>query len=295
MDKMALIKELRERTNAGMVDCKKALEESNWDIEKAITWLKSSGKIKAAKKAGRVSAEGMIAVASDSNTAVMVELNCETDFVAKNEDFTKLLNLIAETILAHSNVKNVEEALKLTPAKSKETLKDLIEEFTAKCGEKVELRRFEIIKAGKGEVISSFVHVNGQIAAVVKVKGADAESARNVAMHASAMKPEFIFIKDIPAEKLAQFEAEFVIPANFDKKPANIQAMIKKGSLDKKIAEVTLEVQPFMMDDSKTINQYLSEHKNQLVEVIRYGVGEGVEKKESDFAAEVAEQMKSAQ
>ncbi|WP_027334806.1 translation elongation factor Ts [Mycoplasmopsis felifaucium] len=295
MDKMSLIKELRERTNAGMVDCKKALEESDWDIEKAITWLKSSGKIKAAKKAGRVSAEGMITVASNENTAVMVELNCETDFVAKNEEFSKVINLIAQTILNHSSVSTVEEALNLTVVNSNESVKDLIEEFSAKSGEKIELRRFEIIKANEGETVASFVHVNGQIAAVVKVQGPDAESARNVAMHASAMKPEFIFISDVPAEKIAQFEAEFVVPANFEKKPENIQNMIKKGSLDKKISEVTLEVQPFMMDDSKTINQYLSEHKNKLVKAIRYGVGEGVEKKESDFAAEVAEQMKAAQ
>lgn len=291
MDKMGLIKELRERTNAGMIDCKKALEESNWDIEKAITWLKSSGKIKAAKKAGRISAEGIITVASNKAKTVMVELNCETDFVAKNEDFTKLANLIAEAIL-NSKITTVEEALNLKASNS-ETINDLIEEFTAKCGEKTHLRRFAVIEAKSDEIISSFVHVNKQIAAVVKVQGQDAESARNVAMHASAMKPEFIFVKDIPAEKIAQFEAEFVIPANFDKKPERIQQAIKKGSLDKKVAEVTLEVQSFMMDDSKTITQYLSEHKNKLVEVIRYGVGEGVEKKESDFAAEVAEQMNS--
>ncbi|VEU75374.1 Elongation factor Ts [Mycoplasmopsis maculosa] len=291
MDKMNLIKELRERTNAGMIDCKKALEESDWDIEKAITWLKSSGKIKAAKKAGRVSAEGLVAVAGDEKLTVIVELNCETDFVAKNDDFKKLIDVIAKTIIANPTVADVQAVLALNAKGKNESVNDLIEEATAKIGEKIELRRFEVIKAEEGETVASFAHVTGQIAAVVKVKGSDVESTRNVAMHASAMKPEFMFASEIPAEKLAQFEAEFVVPANFDKKPENIQKMIREGSLAKKIAEVTLEEQAFMMDDSKSIKQYLKEHKNEMVKAIRYGVGEGIEKTEVDFASEVAAAM----
>ncbi|MGV2393504.1 UNVERIFIED_CONTAM: translation elongation factor Ts [Campylobacter lari] len=247
--------------------------------------------MKAAKKAGRVSAEGLVAVTGDDKLTVMVEINCETDFVAKNEDFKTLVETVAKTIYANPTVKTVEEVLGLTVVNSNETVSELIEEGTAKIGEKLELRRFEIVKAENDEVVASFVHVNGQIAAVIKVKGSDVESARNVAMHASAMKPEFMFVSEIPAEKIAQFEAEFVVPANFDKKPENIQKMIREGSLNKKIAEVTLEEQAFMMDDSKSIKQYLKEHKNEMVVAIRYGVGEGIAKEASDFAAEVAAAM----
>lgn len=292
MDKMKLIKELRDRTSAGMIDCKKALEENKWDIEKAIIALKSSGKIKAAKKAGRISAEGLIAIEGDEKATVIVELNCETDFVAKNDDFVKLVKNIAKAILQKPTTKTVDQVLKLKPKGSKETVNDLIEGLVSKCGEKIQLRRFNVVKSKKGETISSFLHVNGQIAAVVKVSGEHAESARNVAMHASAMKPEFIFKKDIPKSKINQFEAEFNVPNNFDKKPEKIQKMIRQGSLDKKISEVTLEEQSFMMDESKTIKQYLKENKNTLVEVIRYEVGEGMEKRCDDFASEVAEQMK---
>ncbi|BAH69727.1 hypothetical protein MBIO_0462 [Mycoplasmopsis fermentans PG18] len=289
MDKLGLIKELRERTNGGMVDCKKALEESNWDIEKAITWLKSNGKIKAAKKANRVSAEGLVAIAANATKAVMVELNCETDFVARNEKFKALVEKIAKLIL-DSKAKTVEAALKLKDGK--ETVNSLCENLTATIGEKITLRRFEIVEAKKGEILGHFVHVNGQIAAIVKVAGSHEESARNVAMHLSAMKPEFIFAKDIPARRLQLFKDEFVVPANFDKKPEKVQEMIRQGSLNKKIGEVTLEEQPFMMDESLTINKYLANHKSKLVSAIRYGVGEGIEKVACDFASEVAAQMK---
>ncbi|UUD34732.1 translation elongation factor Ts [Mycoplasmopsis caviae] len=289
MDKLGLIKELRERTNGGMVDCKKALEESDWDIEKAITWLKSNGKIKAAKKADRVSAEGLVAIAANKSKAVMVEVNCETDFVARNEKFKALVEKIAILIL-DSKVKSVDEVLKLKSGK--ETVADLCENLTATIGEKITFRRFEVVETKKGEILGHFVHVTGQIAAIVKISGTHEESARNVAMHLSAMKPEFIFVKDIPAERIQLFRDEFVVPANFDKKPVKVQEMIREGSLNKKIGEVALEEQPFMMEESLTINKYLANHKGKLVSAIRYGVGEGIQKATSDFASEVAAQMK---
>ncbi|WP_029906477.1 translation elongation factor Ts [Mycoplasmopsis opalescens] len=289
MDKMALIKELRDRTNGGMMDCKKALEESDWDVEKAISWLKKNGKIKAAKKAGRISAEGLTATFAEGKHAVMFEINCETDFVAKNEDFKKIVNLIGEALLK-TNSQTTEEALEVK-LPSGETVAEAIESLTAKIGEKISFRRFVNYVANENESIAHYTHITGQIAAVVKVKGENAEVARNVAMHLAAMKPDYIFPEEIPAEKLAVFESEFKVPDNFDKKPEKVQQMIKEGHMNKKIAEVVLVKQPLMLDESVTIEEYLKRAKLTLVAAQRYLVGEGIEKVESDFAAEVAAQM----
>ncbi|WP_027120623.1 translation elongation factor Ts [Mycoplasmopsis lipofaciens] len=289
VDKMSLIKELRERTGGGMVDCKKALEESEWDIEKAIIQLKSSGKIKAAKKAGRVSAEGLVAIAKNNSKAVIVEVNCETDFVAKNEKFKEAVEKIANAILT-SNATSIEEAL--TVKVENETIGEYCENLTATIGEKISFRRFNKVEATEGQTLGAFVHINGKIAAITRVEGSKEEPARNVAMHAAAMKPEFIFENEVPQERIEIFKKEFVVPANFDKKPANIQEMIIKGSLDKKIAEVVLVKQSFMMDDSVSIEKYLANNGETLLEAIRYGVGDGIEKVETDFAEEVAAQMK---
>lgn len=235
MDKIAILKELRARTNAGMVDCKQALENNDYDIEKAITWLKSSGKIKAAKRADKISAEGSLAIAANETKAVLVEMNCETDFVAQNDKFKALVNTVAQTILA-SNVTEVAQALELKIGN--ETLNDYIEENSARIGEKLSLRRFAVVESKEGESLGHFVHINGQIGAIVKVQGQHDEASRNVAMHAAAMKPEFVFEKDLPAAKLEQFKAEFVVPAGFDKKPEKIQQMIMEGSLNKKLLKL---------------------------------------------------------
>ncbi|WP_029513425.1 translation elongation factor Ts [Mycoplasmopsis primatum] len=297
MDKMSLIKELRERTAAGMADCKKALEASNWNVDEAISFLKKNGKIKAASKSNRISADGLLVSAGDKKCSALIELNCETDFVAHGEEFVALANKVAQTIITnYKHLKNAgaEEALKLTPANSKETLADLISDYSAKCGEKIELRRFIIVEAGTGQLVAPFVHINGKIGAIVLVEGTDAESARNVAMHLSAMNPEFILEKDVPAETIERFKSEFVVPANFSNKPVAIQEKIRQGALDKKIAEVVLVKQNLIMDESKTVEQYLKEHKSTLIKAFRFGLGEGIQKKSNDFAAEVAEQMNTA-
>ncbi|MBZ4195661.1 translation elongation factor Ts [Mycoplasma tauri] len=295
MDKMALIKELRERTAAGMSDCKKALEASEWNVEEAISYLKKSGKIKAASKANRVSADGLVVAAGDDKMAALVEVNCETDFVAHGEEFVALANTIASIIASNSTTlvkENCSTEIALTlKSNSGETIADLISDYSAKCGEKIELRRYIIKIAFDGELVSTFVHINGKIGAIVKVKGSDAESARNVAMHLSAMNPEYILVSDVPESVIKRFESEFVKPPRFEEKPEKVQQSILKGAMDKKIAEITLEKQALIMDDSKTVAQYLMEHKNTLLEANRLGLGEGIEKKIVDFAAEVAEQM----
>ncbi|MCE6057031.1 Elongation factor Ts [Mycoplasmopsis agalactiae] len=294
MDKMALIKELRERTAAGMSDCKKALEVSNWDVEEAISFLKKNGKIKAASKANRVSADGLLVEAGNNERAVLVELNCETDFVAHGEEFVALANTVAQTIVANFELvkeNGAEAALALKLANSEEILADAISSYSAKCGEKIELRRFVLIDAGTNQSVSTFVHINGKIGAIMLTEGSDAEAARNVAMHLSAMNPEYIFAEDIPGSVLEKFASEFKEPAGFSDKPEKIQETIRKGFVDKKISEVTLLSQKLIMDESKTVQQYLKEHKLRLIKAIRFGLGEGIEKKETDFAAEVAEQM----
>ncbi|UUM19416.1 translation elongation factor Ts [Mycoplasma sp. 1018B] len=288
IDKLALIKEVRERTNGGMIDVKKSLEESNWDVEKAIIWLKSNGKIKAAKKADRVSAEGSLAIAKNAKRAVLVEINCETDFVAKNEQFKTAVQTVANALL-ESQVNNNEDLNKVVI--NGVTLNEFIDNLTATIGEKISFRRFVSLTANENEVLGAFAHINGQIGALVKIKGQNEELARNVAMHAAAMKPEYVFVNQVPAERIEILKAEFVKPTGFENKPANIQEKILQGSLDKKLAEFVLEKQAFMIDDSLTIEKLLSTQNSQLLDAVRYTVGEGIEKVVTDFAAEVAQQM----
>ncbi|MEA4115413.1 translation elongation factor Ts [Mycoplasma sp. 744] len=288
IDKLALIKEVRERTNGGMIDVKKSLEESNWDVEKAIIWLKSNGKIKAAKKADRVSAEGSLTIAKNAKRAVLVEINCETDFVAKNEQFKTAVQTVANALL-ESQVNNNEDLNKVVI--NGVTLNEFIDNLTATIGEKISFRRFVSLTANENEVLGAFAHINGQIGALVKIKGQNEELARNVAMHAAAMKPEYVFVNQVPAERIEILKAEFVKPAGFENKPVNIQEKILQGSLDKKLAEFVLEKQAFMIDDSLTIEKLLSTQNSQLLDAVRYTVGEGIEKVVTDFAAEVAQQM----
>ncbi|WP_029512893.1 translation elongation factor Ts [Mycoplasmopsis iners] len=288
VDKLALIKEVRERTNGGMADVKKALESSDWDVEKAIIWLKSNGKIKAAKKAGRVSAEGLVAIAQNANRAVLIEVNCETDFVVKNDKFRSAVQEIADALLA-SNLQTGDDASSLdvngTP------LNDYIDQLTSTIGEKISFRRFATLEAQAGEVLGAFAHINGQIGALVKIQGKNEEEARQIAMHAAAMKPEYIFVEQVPAERMEILKAEIVKPAGFENKPANIQERILQGSIDKKLGEIVLVKQAFMMDDSVTIEKLLANHNAKLLDGVRYSVGEGIEKVQSDFAAEVAAAM----
>ncbi|WP_406616161.1 translation elongation factor Ts [Mycoplasmopsis hyopharyngis] len=285
VNKMALIKELRERTNGGMMDCKNALEASEWNIDKAIQWLKENGKVKAAKKAGRISAEGLVTIAGDEKEAVIVEVNSETDFVAKNEKFIKLVEEIAQAILK-SKAKTNEEAANVKVGK--ETITSLCENATATIGEKITFRRFVRVKAAAGQVLGNYVHINGQMASIVLVKGANQEAARKVSMHVSAMNPEFALLKDLPESKIKEIESKFEEPAGFDKKPANIQKIIKEGWITKQFSDFVLEKQNFVMDESLTIEKFLSQSKCELVKFARFEVGEGITKVETDFAKEVA-------
>jgi len=285
----SMVKELREKTGAGMMDCKKALVETNGDMEKAIDYLREKGISKAAKKAERIAAEGLSNIYIKGNDAVVVELNSETDFVAKNAEFKELLDKIGNTIL-ENNVTSMEEALNTKCGD--ETINDLIVNATAKIGEKIFLRRFEKVTKTDSQVFGSYLHMGGKISSLTIIEGGNEEVARDVAMQAAAMRPQYINIESVPAEDLEREKAvikEQVI--NEGKKPEFADKIVE-GRIRKFYEETVLEEQAFIKDSGLTVKAYLENNKATLVKLVKYEVGEGMEKRNDDFAAEVMSQIK---
>ena len=285
----SMVKDLRERTGAGMMDCKKALVESNGDMDKAIDYLREKGISKAAKKAERIAAEGLANIYINKNDAVVVELNSETDFVAKNAEFKELLDKIGETILKN-DAKDMDEALKLECGK--DTLNDLIVNATAKIGEKISLRRFEKVTKKANEVFGSYLHMGGKIASLVVVDGKNEEAAKDVAMQAAAMRPLYTTIDSVPAEDLEHEKSvikEQVI--NEGKKPEFADKIVE-GRIRKFYEETVLEEQAFIKDSGVTVKAYLENNNCKLVKLVKYEVGEGMEKRNDNFAEEVMSQIK---
>lgn len=285
----SMVKELREKTGAGMMDCKKALVETNGDMEKAIDYLREKGISKAAKKAERIAAEGLSNIYIKGNDAVVVELNSETDFVAKNAEFKELLDKIGNTIL-ENNVTSMEEALNTKCGD--ETINDLIVNATAKIGEKISLRRFEKVTKTDSQVFGSYLHMGGKISSLTIIEGGNEEVARDVAMQAAAMRPQYINIESVPAEDLEREKAvikEQVI--NEGKKPEFADKIVE-GRIRKFYEETVLEEQAFIKDSGLTVKAYLEYNKATLVKLVKYEVGEGMEKRNDDFAAEVMSQIK---
>lgn len=285
----SMVKELREKTGAGMMDCKKALVETNGDMEKAIDYLREKGISKAAKKAERIAAEGLSNIYIKGNDAVVVELNSETDFVAKNAEFKELLDKIGNTIL-ENNVTSMEEALNTKCGD--ETINDLIVNATAKIGEKISLRRFEKVTKTDSQVFGSYLHMGGKISSLTIIEGGNEEVARVVAMQAAAMRPQYINIESVPAEDLEREKAvikEQVI--NEGKKPEFADKIVE-GRIRKFYEETVLEEQAFIKDSGLTVKAYLENNKATLVKLVKYEVGEGMEKRNDDFAAEVMSQIK---
>ena len=285
----SMVKELREKTGAGMMDCKKALVETNGDMEKAIDYLREKGISKAAKKAERIAAEGLSNIYIKGNDAVVVELNSETDFVAKNAEFKELLDKIGNTIL-ENNVTSMEEALNTKCGD--ETINDLIVNATAKIGEKISLRRFEKVTKTDSQVFGSYLHMGGKISSLTIIEGGNEEVARDVAMQAAAMRPQYINIESVPAEDLEREKAvikEQVI--NEGKKPEFADKIVE-GKIRKFYEETVLEEQAFIKDSGLTVKVYLENNKATLVKLVKYEVGEGMEKRNDDFAAEVMSQIK---
>lgn len=285
-----LVKELREKTGAGMMDCKKALEACDGDIEKSFDWLREKGIAKAAKKADRIAAEGLAAFTVDGNTAAIVEVNSETDFVAKNAEFQELVKTICE-VIAQNKPADLEAALKIEV--NGKPLETVIAEASGKIGEKLSFRRFEIFTKEDNEVFGAYSHMGGKMVSIVKLSDADEEKAKDIAMHVAAINPQFISQDEIPQEVKDREDAvQSEIMANDEKlknKPEKVLEGIKRGKLNKVFSEMCLLDQEFIKTPKETVAKYLG--KSKVLSMARFQVGEGMEKREENFAEEVAAQM----
>lgn len=284
----SLVKELRELTGAGMLDCKKALEACEGNIEKSSEWLREKGISKAAKKADRIACEGLVNILIEGNKAVIIEVNSETDFVAKNDEFKDLIKTISN-VLINSNVKTVEEALKLTTEDG--TLEDTITNKIAKIGEKISFRRFEILEKTDSENFGSYIHMNGKIGVLTVVEGASSEVAKDVSMHAAAMRPKYLNIESVPVEDVEhEREIQKQIAMN-EGKPEQIAIKMVEGRIRKFYEEVCLTEQPFVKDDKMSVSAFVKANGGTIKNMVRYEVGEGMQKREENFAEEVAKQI----
>lgn len=295
-DMINLIKQLRDRTGAGLMDCKKALLENNNDVEASITWLREKGIAKQAKKASsRIAAEGLAWVLTSGNKAAVIEVNSETDFVANSDPFRALVKEVNEIVLA-KEPKTLDEAKNATNAEGK-AISELFIDAGVKLGEKLDFRRFVVVTKNDDEVFGPYIHMNGKIATLVVLKGGNSEVANGVALNVCSNNPSYVHETDIPSDVIAketevQKEAANNDPS-FAKKPAAIQDKIIAGKVNKVLFESVLVDEPFIFDDSKTVGQYLKENGAEVVTTIRYAVGEGIEKRVDDFASEVAAQASS--
>lgn len=288
-----LVKELRDRTGAGMLDCKKALEATDGNVEEAVTWLREKGISSAQKKAGRIAAEGLSNIFIDGNTAVVLELNSETDFVAKNEQFLKLIDTIGNALLENKPSTNeVALALKV----GDDTIEDLVVNATATIGEKITFRRFEILNKEDSQTFGSYKHNGGAISAVVVLEGDNEELAKDMAMQVASMNPTYISIDNVPEEIINnETEIQVEIVKNdpeLSTKPEKVIQGIIKGRVSKTLQDVSLNDQIFFKDGSTKVSQILKNAKTNVVDFVRYEVGEGLEKREEDFAEEVAKASK---
>ncbi|MCW0402585.1 translation elongation factor Ts [Xanthomonas sacchari] len=283
----SLVKELRERTGAGMMECKKALTENAGNIDNAAEWLRKSGLAKADKKADRVAAEGRIAMAQDGGKAVLVEINSETDFVAKDNNFLAFTDAVVQAALA-SGAADV-EALKSAKLPSGETVEEARAAVIAKVGENVQVRR--LVRIDSANNVAAYVH-GGRIGVLVEVKGGDADLARGIAMHIAAMNPPHVKTSDVPAEFVAkEKEIELAKMSEKDKaKPADILEKIISGKIAKIVNEVTLYGQPYVLNTDQTVEQAVKAAGADVVGFQRLAVGEGIEKVVEDYAAEVMKQ-----
>ena len=289
-----MVKELREKTSAGMLDCKKALAATDGNMEEAVTWLRERGIAKAVKKEGAVAAEGLCSYAISGNKCVVFELNSQTDFVAQNEKFLNLLDKIG-SILIESNVTNTEEALNLDV--EGKTLATVILEASGVIGEKITLRRVQVLEKDANEVFGAYKHMKGKIITVATLGGNDEVVAKDIAMHVAALNPKYVSKEDIPADVIAK-ERDIILAAALNEnataakpKPEKIvEERIVPGRLDKQLKEICLLSQTFVKNPDQTVEAYVKGAKAVVKSFLRLEVGEGIEKQVTDFAAEVAAQ-----
>ena len=282
------IKELRDMSGAGLMDCKKALEASNGDIDQAMDYLREKGISKAAKKQARIAAEGLSTVLVEGNNAVVVEVNCETDFVAKNEKFVNLVDTIAKLIV-ENDVKTMDEALALSCEEG--TLNDYVTSMTATIGEKISFRRFERLTKTDSQNFGSYIHMGGKISVLTVVEGASEEVAKDVAMHAAAMRPSYIRREDVPAEETQKEMEVLKEQAMNEGKPAEIAEKMVQGRINKFYKEICLQEQEFVKDSDKTVSEFVKANGGSIVNMVRFEVGEGIEKREDNFVEEVMSQI----
>ena len=287
------VKELREKTGAGMMDCKKALEACEGNMDKAVDWLREKGIAKAAKKESRIAAEGLTEAAENDNEAIIFEVNCETDFVTKNDKFHDLIGELREALM-FSDCKDYEEAKEVKLEDGK-TVAERIVEATATIGEKISFRRFERFTKADDEVFGIYSHMGGKITSVVVLKGADRDVARDVAMQVCAMSPVAVR-RDLVPEDMIEHEKEMIKSEmkNDEKNAKKSEEILDKmatGRLNKFFKEICLEEQDFIKDSSVNVKTYVKNAGGEIVSMVRYAVGEGIEKKQENFAEEVAAQM----
>lgn len=285
----SLVKDLREKTGAGMLDCKKALEATNCDMDAAVDWLREKGISKAAKKADRIAAEGVAAILVKGNDAAIIEVNSETDFVAKNAEFKELVDEILNAVIS-GNAKTVEEALELPTNNG--TVNELIVSKTAKIGEKLSFRRFEKITKNDNQEFGSYIHMGGKIAVLTVVEGTSEEVAKDVAMHAAAMRPTYVRTTDVPTDVVEKEKNVLKEQAINEGKNPEIAEKMVSGRIQKFYKEICLEEQPFVKDGDINVKTFVKNNGGTISTMVRYEVGEGMQKREENFAEEVAKQMK---
>lgn len=285
----AQVKELRDRTQVGMMDAKKALVAADGDMTKAIDVLREKGLAKAAKKAGNVAAEGLAEIAVDGNTAAVIEVNSETDFVASNDKFKNLVASIAKAVAAN---KPVDMTAALALDVDGQTIDQATKALTAVIGEKISFRRFAVVEKNDGDNFGAYLHNGGQIAALVTLAGADEATARDVAMHVAAINPEYTTREEVPAETLEHQKAIFTEETKNEGKPEKIIPRIVEGRMNKYLSEISLVDQEFVKDNDLTVAQYVEQKGGKVKGFVRFEVGEGIEKKQENFADEVMSQIK---
>ncbi len=291
MIKASDVKDLREKTGAGMLDCKKALEACDGDMEKAVDWLREKGIAKAAKKESRIAAEGLCQIKVDGNKAVILEVNSETDFVAKNEEFTNFVDYLADMILKNE-ANTVEEVLNIKDGT--ETISDKLVALVAKIGEKISFRRFAVISKNDNEVFGSYKHMGGKIGVVVVLEGNNEEVARDVAMQAAAMNPTALNREGVPSDIVERESHVIKEQVMAEGRPEAIAEKMVAGKLNKFYKEICLEEQAFIKDSGLSVKDYVENNGCKIVSMVRYAVGEGIEKRVENFADEVMSQIENA-
>ena len=287
------VKDLREKTGAGMMDCKKALQECEGDMDKAIDWLREKGIAKAAKKESRIAAEGLCQIKAEGNVAVMVEVNSETDFVAKNPEFTGFVDYLVDMIM-NNDVNTVEDVTALEDGG--ETVGDKLVALTAKIGEKLSFRRFEKVTKADDEVFGTYKHLGGKIGTIIVLKGGTEEVAKDVAMQAAAMNPIALTRDEVPAETVEK-EKHFIteeVKQTAEGKPEAVIEKMVVGKLEKFYKEVVLVEQAFIKENKISIAQYVKDNNAEVASMVRFAVGEGIEKRQENFADEVMSQINAA-